>query len=416
MYDVLIRHEGFNLNGSVDKVVYDSFSGTGGGFVNLFSGDSVLEWNIENGNCFNSGDSYSLNYDMELPRIYLEDGDYNVSNSSLSFKMNDTISGLRIGEVLGISLANMSLEKEIINVTDSSVLDSEVVWSVNSSFFTQSSLVYNVSSATLWVSEKNVSGIYADPNVVDDDSSGDDLIMSFTPGFFINSTNPWDSTSWVFNYSGIDKPMVWFDVDFSIADDGKQIVRDEASFTDDFSFVRGIGLVSGYLLDISKEVVSVDNSTYEIEINVANRGNANTPSGAVVTIYDFLPENFSISSAIVYSSSSWFNVALNNNSISGGDMSGTLLQWGVIPTNGLDASFDSGVGNGENNSLMIKFNITGVGDYKGLDVFITGLDPQKVDGVGSSKSVVSGEDFVDNSIGGYFMALAGVLFALILIV
>lgn len=68
-----------------------------------------------------------------------------------------------------------------------------------------------------------------------------------------------------------------------------------------------------------------------------------------------------------------------------------MYQWALLPTNSLNTSFDQGPAVNENTSFVVRYNATGFGDYEVLDVFVTGLDPQLVDGAGSSKAVIVSE-------------------------
>ena len=119
-----------------------------------------------------------------------------------------------------------------------------------------------------------------------------------------------------------------------------------------------------------------------------------------------------MTSSFVFSSSPWYNTTQADNNVSG-VYNGTLYQWGLLPTNGLNTSFDAGPTANVNNSWSVNYNVTGLGDYTVMDVFITGLDPQQVDGAGSSKAVIVSE-VLDRikSTEGIFASIASVLLLL----
>jgi hypothetical protein len=419
LYNVSISHDSLILTGdSSDRVKFDSgsISGSGAGDV-VFAGDEYsFYWDVNSGGCFNVSDNYLINYEILLPSGTSFTGEHDISNSTLSFSLQDVFSGVNVDKIYGISNANISLEKEIINFSDSDFSDSNVTWNVNSSFFTSSQLSYELNKATIWVSQKNISGIYADPNTIENDSvSSSSLVQDFTPGSIVDLTTPWVSTNWNFNFSGFDNPVVWFDVDFTLLDDGTQLVKSKESDSTSSSYLRGISLINGYWLDINKSVTSIGNNSYNIEIKVSNKGTLSTPASSVVTIYDLIPSNFALDGTIVKSNPSFYDVAENTNPISG-ELSGDLLQWGILPTNSKNVSLDKGVGFGENNSILISYNITGSGDYNSLDVFITGLDPQKIEGAGGSSTIILIENFLDEASNFWFGLVSVILFGLILLI
>ena len=112
--------------------------------------------------------------------------------------------------------------------------------------------------------------------------------------------------------------------------------------------------------------------------------------------------------------SPWYTTANTSNPVLG-QYNGTLYQFGLIPTgtSGLNTSFAQGPDINENTTWTVEYNVTGIGEYQLMDVFITGLDPQQVDGAGSSKSVIVSE-IIDRikSTEGIFAVVASVLLLL----
>ena len=77
-----------------------------------------------------------------------------------------------------------------------------VTWNVTGNFNVDSNISYLLESYTLWVSKRKVSGNFTDPSTVDQDTvSGVDLKVQYSPFIIVNSTNPWVSEGWIFNYT-----------------------------------------------------------------------------------------------------------------------------------------------------------------------------------------------------------------------
>ncbi|MCA9458956.1 MAG: hypothetical protein KC550_00240, partial [Nanoarchaeota archaeon] len=280
-------------------------------------------------------------------------------------------------------------------------------------FNTNTNITYDLEAVSFWVSRRQVSGLFTDPNTVDNDTiSNASLINNLNPGITVNKTNPWTSPYWVFNYSDIPSPIVWMDINFSITNDGVQIINRSVTQNDNDIYIKEIYLIIGYWLEIEKNITSVGNDTYHVRIDVHNKGNQVTPANTVVTIYDFIPGNFNLNSSLTYSSSTWYNTTSSNNSING-TYNGTLFQWGLLPTNSLNTSFAQGPGVNANTTWSVDYDVVGQGEYQVMDVFITGLDPQQVDGAGSSRAVIVSE-VLDRikSTEGIFAVVASVLLLL----
>ena len=370
-------------------------------------------WSVVGGNCLDLGNSTSINYIMSTPVNIPTTTHYEMINTTIRYAMNSTISHLRIVDILGVSEADLSFEKQIISPSDPILHGSNVTWNVSGYFETQTNITYLINEVTFWVSQRNVNGSYTDPNTIDNDTiSGSQLQVVSNPFVTFNTSNPWSSNSWLFNYSDIPSPIVWMDVNFTINNDGVQLINRSITRNDNDVYIKELYLIIGYWLEINKNVTSIGDNEYNIKIDVHNKGNQVTPAGSIVTIYDFIPSNYNVTGAFVYSTSPWYNTAEASNNITG-FYNGTLWQWALTPTNVLNTSFAQGPAFNENTTWSVEYNVTGFGDYTLMDVFVTGLDPQKVDGAGASKAVVVSE-VIDRlkSTEGIFAAIAGVLLLL----
>jgi hypothetical protein len=380
----------------VDQDYYFFPSSTRGtDFSNVtYSGDDMtLFWDVLNGGCLNKTEKTDIYYNVSVPFNVPESNHYYMMNTSLEYKLNNTISHLRVIDIIGISEANIDFEKRRVDASHPTLYGSNVTWNVTGYFNTNTSINYNLTNVTFWVSQRNVDGSYTDPNRIDNDTiSNEPLKISWEPMTIVNSSSPWGSQSWFFNYTVIPTPIVWFDVNFTIHDDNSQLIARNITRNGNDIYIKEVYLVVGYWLQINKNITSVGNNTYHVRIDVHNKGNQVTPANTVVTIYDFVPSNYNLNGSMSYSVSPWHTTAHSDNNVSG-DYNGTLHQWGLIPTgvSGLNASFDQGPQKNENNTWSVDYNVTGHGDYRVLDVFVTGLDPQQVDGAGSTQSVVVSE-------------------------
>ncbi len=407
-------------NSSFDSFSYDSASIAGTDSANtIFSTDNKnLTWNVNSGSCLNSGSILDINYDVIAPEYIPLTGNFNFTNITLTYNMNETFSNLRLNKILAISSGNLSINKKILAPSDQILHGTNVTWQVNGSFENPTSLNYLLETSSFWVSKKNVDGLYTNISKIDVDGiDGSSLQLNLTPNLIINSTNSWFSSNWLFNYSDSPSPITWMSVNFTLDNDGIQLINSSTSISNGSYFSKEIFIVIGYLLEIEKNVTSIGNNLYNVKINVFNRGNQATPVDSAVTLYDFLPINFTLASPFSYSSSTWYSMSDSNNSISGGGFDGTLIRWAIIPTNIINSSLDKGPVRNLNNSISISYNISGSGDYSFTDIFIVGLDPEKVDGAGSSKSIIFKDLF--EKIKGfeeyYFLVFASIISSLILL-
>ena len=391
-----------------------TLGGTDAGNV-VFSPDNMtLNWNVLGGACLNHLTQTDISYDVQTPLNIPATTHYTFMNTTLEYKLNSTISHLRVVDIKAISEAEISVEKQIISPSHPTLFGSNVTWNVTGYFFTSgTNITYDLYDATLWVSQRNVNGSYTDPNTIDDDTiSGVPLYNPLSPGALVNGTAPWTSPSWFFNYSDIPSPIVWMDVNFSIRNDGTQLINRSVTQNGNDIYIKELYLIIGYWLEIEKNVTSLGNDSYNIKIDVHNKGNQVTPANTAVTIYDFIPSGFNLTGPFVYSVSPWYDTAQANNSVMG-QFNGTLQQWALIPLNPLNTSFAQGPDKNENTTWSVEYNVTGIGDYQVMDVFITGLDPQQVDGAGASKSVVVSEVIERiKSTEGIFAVVASVLLLL----
>jgi hypothetical protein len=421
-----------NFSGTLYDFLFvpSSISGSDSSNVSFSADNKTLFWNALNSNCLYKTNLTDISYVVRTPYNIPKTTDYVMINSTLRYKLNNSISHVKIVDIAAISEASLSFEKKILGPSDPLLFGSNVTWNVTAYFNTSTNITYNLTEVTLWVSKRNVNGSYTDPNVVDNDTINTSKVLEvkYNPFVLVNSTQFWTSPSWLFNYSDIPSPIVWAKGNFTIQNDGTQLINKSITQNGNDIYIKELYLIIGYWLEIEKNITSLGADKYHVSIKIHNKGNQVTPADTVVTVYDFVPSNYAVEGGVmlygIYNTTSktvapagsdaspWYDVTRSNNSILG-TYNGTLYQFALIPTNSLNTSFAQGPGFNENTTLTIDYNVTGSGDYQLTDVFITGLDPQQVDGAGSTKSVVVSEIFNRlSSTEGIFAAVASVLLLL----
>lgn len=382
------------------------------------STNQTMYWYVRDGGCLNKDDIENINYVYGTPTNIPATTSYPIINTTLSYQLNNSASNMKVVDLFAISEANLTFDKRIVGPSDPLLFGSNVTWNVTGYFTTDTNISYNLTRVSFWVSQRNVNGSYTDPNTIDNDTiaTSTPLNITYNPLVIANSTQPFTTNSWLFNYSDIPSPIVWMETNFSIANDGTQLVNRTITRNGNDLYIKELYLIIGYFLEIEKNITSIGEDTYGIRVDVRNRGNQVTPADTVVTIYDFIPNTYTLNGTFNYGVSTWYNTSEANSTVTG-EYNGTLYQFALIPNNPLNTSFDAGPGINANTTWSVDYNVTGSGDYEVLDIFITGLDPQLVDGAGSSQGVVVSQ-VIDRlqSTEGIFAISAAVLLLLGLLV
>lgn len=390
----------------------------------MFSGDNQQKtWNVLGRECLNFEEEASISYTISTPNELPESNHYSILNSVLQYFTNNTISQIQVENIRAVSSSISGFDKNIIGPSVSSFSDFNVTWNVSSFFNSTSSISYQLEEVTLWVSQRNELDSLTNIDIIDNDTiSNEPLRITYTPFEIINTSNSWQSASWLFNYTEIPSPIVWKQSNYTIYNDGVQLINRSITHSGDDIFIKELFIIVGYWLEVEKNVTSTGIGSYTISIQVRNKGNFPTPENAIVTVFDYVPSNFDITSGFEYSdvSGGWYSTASTTSTINGGPFNGTLVRWALTPTGngGINSSLNSY--NGEfnvNNTWSVDYTITGFGDYSFSDVFLVGLDPQKVDGAGTSQRVELSQQLNLSSSFERILALfAGVFVALAILV
>lgn len=397
-----------NQSGNLLNFTYDntSMAGLDASNASFTIDNRTINWNLWNGQCFNSTDKTNISYSVNTPDgINLADN-YKFINSTISYNINATVSTLNLNSIRASTDLDLNFQKKI---NQSLPTGDNATWFVSSNVSSPSNITVNLTQVTLWVSKRNGTGTgFTNPSIHDNDTvSGLELLKTFTPNILLNNTQtPWNtnsSTGWYFNYTLSSSPIVWMDIQHHIVNDGVQITNHSVTYGNNSIYIKEVYIVIGYWLQIEKNITRLSDNNYTITIKVMNLGNSPTPSGQIVQIYNFLPNTFALTSPFVYSNSPWYNTTNTSEVLTDPIYNGTMYQFALIPNSNPSSSSLNlwGGASNQNNTWTATFNVTGSGEFKYDDLFLTGVDPLHVDEYGSTKalSVEGAINFVSDKFG-----------------
>ena len=286
-------------------------------FSNLMS---VLHWNASD-RLLEQGETRQIIFDataptnLSYPDLNWSDEDdwadwLQIGNISATFKMNGSVSGLRLQEVESVPTeVRIAVTKERINES----------WYWNTSMDLRhdalAPVAYNLTQVTVWATQISE---FTDPG---DEATwvggaGDTLgpASVFATDFgaltglqdTVNATwelnvpwrqtsDPWQNYSILFNYSYV--PIVWIDASFIVLDTPTQYFKlnETRSLDGEYLFVEEIYvLLGGYLIKVTKELTPIElagsSNRYLVNITLENIGTEQTPD--LVTMFDMVPRDF----------------------------------------------------------------------------------------------------------------------------
>ncbi|MBN2457706.1 hypothetical protein JXB31_01085, partial [Candidatus Woesearchaeota archaeon] len=151
-------------------------------------------------------------------------------------------------------------------------------------------------------------------------------------------------------------------------------------------------------LQIQKNITNTAEDEYQIYTYVENIGNGWTPKYEKVTVYDFVPNEFT----------PWnWSVSPNSNEsvgTSGSAYYGRSYVWDIPWKGTMNSSLGPKSGpdsvSWHNYSWNVSYKVNGTGTYRVTELYIVGLDPLKVDGAFASPiiTVISGIQTYSNEI------------------
>lgn len=394
-------------------------------------GRSILTWDVSGGN-LSQTETRQIKFKSWAPENISQDWEdaedlatwMSMGNISASFKMNGSVTGLRIFDAEASALdASFTISKERYNETH---------WNgtLNISNEAKSPLDYNVTYVSIWATKYQT---FEDPGDIDNwvnetnvtafdfaDILGTYANATWTPGFNLSGGSFNDSYSILFNYSLV--PIIWSDASFMILKDTTQVAKYNMSEAEEYLFIEEIYvLLGGYLVKVTKTVtpypISDVNNSYSINITLENIGQERTPD--LVTMFDLIPGDFH---PLVFETNGFSinrsmteNNVLNVTDIDGdwvhlGDNPATVLGyadtsaissgayanfWGyhidfaaLNATSNGDGRYDS---SNPRKEVGVAYKFAGNGTLASIEnAYIVGVDPIRLEGGLPSRSVASG--------------------------
>jgi hypothetical protein len=375
--NITLETQGVSWNSSVDNFTFANLSSSGD-YVNVNlnnNSDRTWNWIINNGTMV-ANTSYNITYTITAPDSVPTSNTYMAVKQTNVYQVAVLMSGLSLDDVRAVGDIDFSEQKRIIRPA-TNINDTNVTWQVDGNITVPFNIAYNITRVTIWVTT-NLSPLATNtPFGV--------LRKNYTGIGLVNHTTNWATSgnSWTFNYTdGSDPdnsppPVVWIRPYYHIFNGGNQIVQSTLTQSGTDLYLQYIYVVNGYWLKVNKNITSTANNQYNITITVSNIGNAPTPSGLTVTVYDFVPNEFNVTS---------FEDNPNANStISGEGFNGTSYRWDL----GLNPPYNASLGPAGSSSdeWNTSYTVVGSGAYKVSELYIVGLDPRKVEGAGTHEGV-----------------------------
>ncbi len=329
--------------------------------------DGFVGWN----------DTYGIEYTVCAPETVPNSSTYQFLEETLSYSTNGTITGINLSDIKARADLRFNFTKRIDEPTDEEE-NRNVIWESEPTVAASNDIIYNLTKTSMWVSDADS----IDPN------DKTELKERYYPNTTVSEGNRWNSWEdmgerWYFNYtdgSHVDAPppIIWMIPYYHIADVEDQLITTFETRSGDDYYFKYIYVINSYWLEIEKNVTNIGENEYNVTLNVWNIGPGYTPENLTVTIYDFVPEEFTADD---------FSPMYSGTQSVEGSFDGTAYNWDVPTTRTpQNASFAP---EGEINSTWnASYTVEGEGDYTISDLYIVGLDPRLVDG-GPSSEVIS---------------------------
>lgn len=332
--------------------------------------DRIWYWKTNNGT-IPIGQTYNISYRVRAPDTVPSSGTYPAIIENLTYTINATASQIAVSDVRSRAELNFTTSKQIIQPADNNS-DNNVTWRSLPTVGTYQNISFTLEKVTLWVTSSR------DPNQV-----ANNLETTYSVNSEINLTSGWAGSPWLFNFTDGSSdsnppPIVWIKPYWIIENTGGQILNRSITKNGTDIYTKYIYVVNGYWLDVAKNVTSTGNGTYDIKVQVHNRGNGYTPQNMTVTVYDFIPTAFT-----AYN----FSPSYNNLSNVSGQFTGTAYQWDVGLRTNLSTSFAPAGDPYGFDQYYLNYSVNGTGDFAVSDLYIIGLDPRLVDNANAFEGV-----------------------------
>ncbi len=357
------------------------------------NGTSNYHWYwLPNGGTLNWNQSENITYIVRAPYSVPFTATYKAIVENLEYQGTYLMSNLSLEWINASADINQTMQKRIYQPADNEN-NHNVTWEIRPKIKTLINISYDIRKITLWVTQNY------NPNNDTSSTSWGLLERNFTgnPLERINISHELTSSSylWYFNYtdgsnSSYPPPIVWMKPYWIITNAYNQILNYTQTRNGNDLYIKYIYVINGYWLEIKKNVTNIGRNSYQINISVENIGNGWTPRYEYVTVYDFVPNEFT-----VYNMSYAGPVSNQTVGAPGSEYYGTAFQWQIPWKGTMNSSLGPKYGpdavSAENYSWHVDYKVNGTGVYKVTDLYIVGLDPLKVDGASASPliSVIS---------------------------
>lgn len=360
----------------------------GGDAGNVEKVDSTNWWWAPNAGTLAHGSNESILYNMTAPFSVPFSATYLSLIENISYEVNYLLSEMSLDEINASGDLEFDLDKRIDSPQDD-LNNTNVTWEIRPYVNVPINISYDLNKVTLWVTHDLNPNNYTVFNKTMNNTG--------VPLEEINISNPWGTSAeyWYFNYTDGSSatsppPIVWIEPEWLIANKYGQIMNYSKSVNGQDLYMKYVYVVNGYWLEIQKNITSIADGQYEINITVVNIGNGWTPINEKVTVYDFIPSEFS----------GWdWSVSPGTTQSVGAEGSayyGNAMIWDIPweptlnsslgPMNGPNATTAA------NHTWNVNYKVNGSGSYKATELYIVGLDPLKVDGAFASPiiTIISG--------------------------
>ncbi|MFW5991056.1 MAG: hypothetical protein ACOCQX_02395 [Candidatus Nanoarchaeia archaeon] len=348
-------------------------------------------WSPNNGTL--SPDDYvNISYLVRAPSSVPFTATYLALVENITYDAPFLMSNLTVKDINASAKLNHSLEKRISKPADNEE-NHNVTWEARPSVSVPINASYELNSVTMWVTRNMDPNNHSRLNTTYDGSPLKELNYS-TQRQWNTENDPQEH--WYFNYTDGSNasnppPIVWIEPEWLLSNKYGQLLNYSRTVSGEDSYMKYIYVIHGYWLQVNKNITSLGEDQYKVDVYVENIGNGWSPEGEYVTVYDFVPNEFD---AYNFSKTSKFrNLTVGTE---GSEYYGTSYRWNVPwkgtlnsslgPKNGPDATSPG------NYSWNATYVVNGSGDYRVSELYIVGLDPLKVDGASASPviSVISG--------------------------
>jgi len=301
------------------------------------------------------------------------------------FASGQNVSGSYVIDVFAIGNVTLSVNKRGPYQNDTGEY---ALWIGNATVNnTASGLAYVVTNTTLWATQQRTFS-----GVINDEYDGNPAILTETPMVTIFpwgtlTPNSYTTSDLKFNYS--DVPVIWADCTFKIIHNTSYgwwsyATTTNATYGSGYIVIEKIYVIGTYLIKVTKHVIPNSSNVYDIYLVVENVGPERSPE---LYVYDMIPINFTPYNwnntwKDPEDDGNWVNqssMLINNGSTSNPTTGYSLGLWWQL--HGLNGTAD-GDGNYEdwseisnNQSVVIFYQVQGVGNYTLIDAFIVGVDP-----------------------------------------